>query len=169
LGGHCIPIDPFYLTWKAKEVGMNTRFIELAGEINTKMPHYVIQKVSEGLNSVGKAIKGSKILVLGLSYKKNIDDCRESPSLVIIDLLMNQGAEVEYSDPHVPFAPKTRKYNFNLKSIQLTKRNINKFDLFLLATDHDDFNFEKIEEENHLIIDTRGTFNKLKNESNSVK
>jgi len=169
LGGHCIPIDPFYLTWKAKEVGMNTRFIELAGEINTKMPHYVVQKVTEALNSVGISIKGSKILILGLSYKKNIDDCRESPSLVIIDLLMKQGAEVEYSDPHVPFAPKTRKYNFNLKSIQLTKRNINKFDLFLLATDHDDFNFEKIEEENHLIIDTRGTFNKLKNESNSVK
>jgi len=169
LGGHCIPIDPFYLTWKAKEVGMNTRFIELAGEINTKMPHYVVQKVTEALNSVGISIKGSKILILGLSYKKNIDDCRESPSLVIIDLLMKQGAEVEYSDPHVPFAPKTRKYNFNLKSIQLTKGNMNKFDLVLLATDHDDFNFEKIEKEHHLIIDTRGSFNKLKNESNSVK
>ena len=169
LGGHCIPIDPFYLTWKAKEVGMNTRFIELAGEINTKMPQYVVQKVTEALNSVGISIKGSKILILGLSYKKNIDDCRESPSLVIIDLLMKQGAEVEYSDPHVPFAPKTRKYNFNLKSIQLTKGNMNKFDLVLLATDHDDFNFEKIEKEHHLIIDTRGSFNKLKNESNSVK
>ena len=114
LGGHCIPIDPFYLTWKAKEVGMNTRFIELAGEINTNMPNYVISKVADGLNLAGKAIKNSKVLLLGLSYKKNVDDLRESPSLEILDKLINLGATVEYSDPYFDSIPPTRKYNLEL-------------------------------------------------------
>ena len=158
LGGHCIPIDPFYLTWKAKEVGMNTRFIELAGEINTGMPEYVVRKVGEVLNNVEKSIKGSRILVLGLAYKKNIDDIRESSSLEIIDLLLKKGANVQYSDPFISQTHKTRKNNFNLKSVKINKETLSKIDLVLLATDHDDFDYELIKQEAKLIIDTRGKF-----------
>lgn len=158
LGGHCIPIDPFYLTWRAKEVGINTRFIELAGEINTAMPHYVVQKAGEALNSIGKAIKGSKILVLGLAYKKNVDDIRESPSLKIMDILMKMGADVQYSDPYLSETPKTRKYNFNLKNIELTPEHIRTFDVVLLSTDHDSFDYKLIKKEAKLIIDSRGRF-----------
>jgi len=160
LGGHCIPIDPFYLTWKAKEVGMNTRFIELAGEINTAMPHYVFHKVGEALNSVGNAIKGSKILVLGLAYKKNVDDTRESPSLEIMEFLLKKGADVQYSDPYLPLAPKTRKFDFDLKSVELTKENIAAFDLILLTTDHEAFDYDFINKEARMIVDTRGIFKK---------
>ena len=158
LGGHCIPIDPFYLTWKAKEVGMNTRFIELAGEINTGMPEYVVRKVGEVLNNVEKSIKGSRILVLGLAYKKNIDDIRESSSLEIIDLLLKKGANVQYSDPFISQTHKTRKNNFNLKSVKINKETLSKIDLVLLATDHDDFDYELIKQEAKLIIDTKGKF-----------
>ncbi|MBT7899444.1 MAG: nucleotide sugar dehydrogenase [Candidatus Marinimicrobia bacterium] len=158
LGGHCIPIDPFYLTWKAKEVGMNTRFIELAGEINTGMPEYGVRKVGEVLNNVEKSIKGSRILVLGLAYKKNIDDIRESSSLEIIDLLLKKGANVQYSDPFISQTHKTRKNNFNLKSVKINKETLSKIDLVLLATDHDDFDYELIKQEAKLIIDTRGKF-----------
>ncbi len=158
LGGRCIPIDPFYLTWKAKELGMNTRFIELAGEINASMPHYVVQKVGEALNSVGKAINGSKILILGLAYKKNVDDTMESPSLKIIDSLMNMGAHVQYSDPYLPVAPKTRKFNFDLTSVELTANNIAAFDLVLLSTDHDDFDYDFIHRNAKCIIDTKGRY-----------
>jgi UDP-N-acetyl-D-glucosamine dehydrogenase len=166
LGGHCIPIDPFYLTWKAKEVGMNTRFIELAGEINTNMPKYVVQKVCDALNGVGKSIKGSKVLVLGLAYKKNIDDSRESPSLTIIELLMGKGADVQYSDPYLPKAPKTRKFNFDLESVDVTSETLKDFDLILISTDHDNFNYHLIEREAKLIVDTRG---KYKNGKNIIK
>ena len=160
LGGHCIPIDPYYLTWKAREIGMNTRFIELAGEINTLMPNYVVEKVGEALNSASKALKGSKILVLGLAYKKNVDDTRESPSLRIMELLLKKGADVQYSDPYLPLAPKTRKFNFDLKSVELTKKNIGVFDLVLLSTDHDAFNYDFINKEARIIVDTRGVFKK---------
>ena len=156
LGGHCIPVDPFYLAWKAKEVGINTRFIELAGEINTNMPNYVVQEVGETLNSVGKSIKGSKILILGLAYKKNIDDCRESPSLVIIDLLIKKGAKVDYADPFISITPKTRKYNFDLRGIKLTSDKIKSFDIVVLCTDHDYFDYEKINKNSRLLVDTRG-------------
>ena len=156
LGGHCIPIDPFYLTWKAKELGMETRFIELAGEVNSNMPYYVVNKVDEALNTIGKSISDSRILVLGLAYKKNVDDTRESPSLTIIDLLINKGADVQYSDPYLPEAPKTRKYNFELKSIKISKETIKGFDLILLSTDHDDVDYKLIENESKLIVDTRG-------------
>ena len=159
LGGHCIPIDPSYLTWKAKEIGMNTRFIELAGEINTAMPHYVVQKVGEALNSVGKAIKGSKILVLGLAYKKNVDDLRESPSLELMDILLDKGAKVEYSDPFFKTIPRTRKHQFELKSIKLNNDLLRSADLIILATDHDDFDYGLIQKEGKLIVDTRGRFN----------
>ena len=167
LGGHCIPIDPFYLTWKAKEIGMNTRFIELAGEINTAMPHYVVQKAGEALNSVGKAINGSKILVLGLAYKKNVDDTRESPSLMIMDILMKKRANVSYSDPYLPKTPEIRKYNFDLTSIELTTENIQQFDLVLLVTDHDNFDYGLIEKEAKLIVDSRGKMKPDKNVFNA--
>jgi len=158
LGGHCIPIDPFYLTWKAKELGMNTRFIELAGEINAAMPNYVVQEVGEALNCSGKAIKGSKVLVLGLAYKKNVDDTRESPSFIILDLLMQKGADVQYADPYLPVIPKTRKFNFDLTSVELTEKNIKIFDVVLLLTDHDAFDYKILKKAAKLIIDTRGRF-----------
>ena len=159
LGGHCIPIDPFYLSWKAKQVGIDTRFIELAGEINTAMPAYVVQKVGEALNSIGKSIKDSQILILGLAYKKNVDDLRESPSLVLIESLIDKGAVVEYSDPYFKTIPHTRKYQFELESKALNAEILKSADLVLLATDHDDFDYELIEKEASLIVDTRGCFN----------
>ena len=160
LGGHCIPIDPFYLTWKAKEIGMNTRFIELAGEINTGMPNYVIQKVSESLNSIGKSIKNSRILILGLAYKKNVGDLRESPSLELIDILIDKGAIVNYCDPYFSSIPETRKHQIELSSKDLSVDVLQSMDLVLLATDHDDFDYDLIEKESSLIIDTRGRFGK---------
>ena len=159
LGGHCIPIDPFYLTWKAKEMGINTRFIELAGEINTAMPSYVVGKVADALNTVGKSISGSRILILGLAYKKNIDDIRESPSLELIDLLLQKGANVEYSDPYISETHKTRKNDFNMKSVTINKESLNRYNLVILATDHDNFDYDLIEKESKLIVDTRGKFN----------
>ena len=160
LGGHCIPIDPFYLTWKAKEIGMNTRFIELAGEINTYMPNFVLQKVAELLNNMGKSIKGSNILILGLSYKKNVDDLRESPTLELLDLLMEKGAIINYCDPFFPKIPLTRKHQFQLVGKPLNKDTFKSADLVLLATDHDDFDYNLIEKEAKLIVDTRGRFKK---------
>jgi UDP-N-acetyl-D-glucosamine dehydrogenase len=162
LGGHCIPIDPFYLTWKAKEAGINTRFIELAGEINTFMPNYVVQKVNKALNTKGKSINGSRILVLGLAYKKNIDDLRESPSLKLIDVLMDKGALVNYCDPYFASIPKTRKHQIELNSKALSTKVLQSMDLVLLATDHDDFDYDLIEKEAALIVDTRGRFKKSK-------
>ncbi|EZH81604.1 UDP-N-acetyl-D-glucosamine dehydrogenase [Ectopseudomonas composti] len=165
LGGHCIPIDPFYLTWKAKEYGINTRFIELAGEINHYMPHWVVQKVADALNDHGKAIKGSRILLLGLAYKKNIDDSRESPTVEIMELLQSKGAVVDYSDPHIPTFPKKRDYHFDLDSVTLTADSIASYDCLILATDHDSFDYGLLESQAHLIVDTRG---RLKKQSNVI-
>ena len=156
LGGHCIPIDPFYLTWKAREYGVNTRFIELAGEINHHMPQWVAGKVADALNEHGKAIKGSRILVLGLAYKKNIDDSRESPAVEIMDLLQAKGAQIEYSDPHIPVFPRKRNYAFDLKSVELNAQNIAAYDCIVLATDHDKFDYKLLREHARLIVDTRG-------------
>jgi UDP-N-acetyl-D-glucosamine dehydrogenase len=158
LGGHCIPIDPFYLTWKAKEYGINTRFIELAGEINHYMPQWVVQKTIDALNERQKSVKGSKILILGLAYKKNIDDTRESPAVEIMALLQEKGAHVEYSDPHVPTFPQKRDYQFDLKSVPLDLESIKDFDCMILATDHDDFDYEGLAKSHALIVDTRGRF-----------
>ena len=158
LGGHCIPIDPFYLTWKAREFGMHTRFIELAGEINSSMPHYVVNQTSNALNSHGKPLKNSRILILGISYKKNIDDLRESPSLDIINLLNSKEAKVDYCDPFFDSVPKTRKFQLNLKGIDLTEENISNADAVILAADHDIFDYELIKRNSKLIIDTRGRF-----------
>ena len=156
LGGHCIPIDPFYLTWKAREYGINTRFIELAGEINHYMPHWVVEKITDALNERSKAIKGSRILVLGLAYKKNIDDTRESPAVEIMDLLQAKGAHIDYSDPHVPTFPRKRDYHFDLQSVALTPESIASYDCLVLATDHDGFDYAQLLQHAQLIVDTRG-------------
>lgn len=158
LGGHCIPIDPFYLTWKAREYGLHTRFIELSGEINRSMPEYVVSKLMDGLNDHGKALKTSKVLILGVAYKKNVDDMRESPSVEILELVKAKGAEVAYSDPHVPKFPKMREHHFDLNSIPLTETNLKAFDAVVLTTDHDDFDYEFINKHAQLIIDTRGKY-----------
>ncbi|MDO8811305.1 MAG: nucleotide sugar dehydrogenase [Gallionella sp.] len=158
LGGHCIPIDPFYLTWKAREYGVHTRFIELAGEVNSSMPDYVVAKVAAALNSAKKAINGSRILVLGIAYKKNVDDMRESPSVMLMEKLRDLGAAIAYSDPHIPVFPKMREHQFDLSSITPTKQNLADFDCVLLATDHDKFNYAMIKENAKLIVDSRGRY-----------
>lgn len=158
LGGHCIPIDPFYLTWKAREYGMNTRFIELAGEVNGAMPDFVVNKILFGLNEELKSIKGSKILVLGIAYKPNIDDMRESPSVIIMEKLRDMGAIISYSDPHIATFPKMREHHFELDCVELTREKILSFDCVLLATDHDSFDYDFILEHAKLIVDTRGRY-----------
>ncbi len=158
LGGHCIPIDPFYLTWKAREYGINTRFIELAGEINSGMPERVVQKTAEGLNEHRKAVRGSRILVLGIAYKKNIDDMRESPAAAIMELLEERGAELEYHDPHVPHFPPMRKHSFEMESVPLTGETLAGFDAVLIATDHDKVDYDLIREHAKLIVDARGVY-----------
>jgi UDP-N-acetyl-D-glucosamine dehydrogenase len=158
LGGHCIPIDPFYLTWKAREYGLHTRFIELAGEINRTMPEWVIGKVMEALNQRGKALKGSRVLMLGIAYKKNVDDMRESPAVELMELLVARGALVEYTDPHVPVFPRMREHHFDLKSVPLTAQAIAGYDLVLLATDHKAFDYDLVRKHARLIVDTRGVY-----------
>lgn len=167
LGGHCIPIDPFYLTWKAREYGLHTRFIELAGEVNSSMPEWVIGKVTEGLNSHCKSIKNSKILVLGIAYKKNVDDMRESPSVAIMELLRDKGAIIAYSDPHVPVFPKMREHHFNLSSVDITAESLQGYDCVIIATNHDRFDYEMLKTNAKVIIDTRGVFTKP--EANIIK
>ena len=158
LGGHCIPIDPFYLTWKAREYGINTRFIELAGEVNSAMPEYVVSKVMQGLNAHKKSMNGSKILVLGIAYKKNVDDMRESPSVEIMEQLQHNGATVEYSDPYVPVFPRMRRYRFVLNSVNLTADAVTAYDCIVIGTNHDDFDYGMIKQHARLIIDTRGVY-----------
>ena len=158
LGGHCIPIDPFYLTWKARQFGLHTRFIELAGEINTSVSNFVVTKTVQALNSNKKAIKGSRILILGITYKKNVDDMRESPAVLLMEKLSELGAEISYSDPHIPIFPKMREHQFNLSSINLNPETIADYDCLLLATDHDKFNYKMIKEHARLIIDSRGKY-----------
>lgn len=158
LGGHCIPIDPFYLTWKAREFGVSTKFIELAGEVNVAMPDYVVSKTMEALNTVGKAMNGAKVLILGLSYKKNVDDVRESPSFVLLEKIEKMGGIVSYSDPHVSKFPKMRKYKGELSSVDLNSETLQNFDCVILSTNHDRFDYELIKEKSNLIIDTRGVY-----------
>jgi UDP-N-acetyl-D-glucosamine dehydrogenase len=157
LGGHCIPIDPFYLTWKAREFGQHTRFIELAGEINTRMPEHVVHRVADALNHRKKAIKGSRILILGLAYKPNVDDERESPSYVLMDLLNKRGAEVEYHDPYVPMIRPTREHLHwaGKKSTDWNAGNIASFDLVLIATNHSCVNYQELADWAQCIVDTR--------------
>jgi UDP-N-acetyl-D-glucosamine dehydrogenase len=159
LGGHCIPIDPFYLTWKAREYDFSTRFIELAGEINTSMPYFVVQRVTRALSDHNQALNGAKILVLGVAYKKDVDDPRESPSLKIMDLLKQEGAEVRYNDPHIPRCAGMRHYpHFDLMSTPLDERALAESDLVLLVTDHSAYDYAWIASQARLIVDTRNAF-----------
>ncbi len=163
-GGHCIPVDPFYLAWKAKEVDHPTKFIELAGEINTLMPYYVVTKTIEALNKKGKSARGARILILGIAYKKDIDDQRESPALKIISLLQNKGAKVSYNDPYVPQSYGHRDYpGLKLNSVALTEKMLKEFDAVIIATAHSDYDFEWIAENSSLIIDTRNAIKKKRN------
>ncbi|MCC9604489.1 nucleotide sugar dehydrogenase [Blastopirellula sp. JC732] len=156
LGGHCIPIDPFYLSWLARANEMPTRFIELAGEINTSMPQYVVQKLSDALNDVRKPTNGSKVLILGAAYKKNVDDPRESPTFKIMELLTERGAVLSYNDPFIPKLPAMRHYDLPpLESVPLTPENLASFDAVMIVTDHDDYDYQQIVDHSQLLIDTR--------------
>ncbi len=156
LGGHCIPVDPFYLSWKAREYDFSTRFIELAGEVNTAMPYHVVDSVGEALNRHKKSLKGSKLLVLGVAYKKDVDDLRESPTLKIMEILKQRGAEFDYNDPHFKHLPKTRHYDYShMKSVPLTPENLAKYDAAIIATDHSSYDFGAIVDGSKLVIDTR--------------
>jgi len=153
LGGHCIPIDPFYLSWKAKEFNFNTRFIQLAGEVNEAMPEFVLQQLILALNTRKKALNGSQVLLLGMSYKKDIDDLRESPSLTLFELLREHGAEVKYNDPYHPFVGQGRRYELNLHSTPLD--HLGQYDCVLIVTDHSDYDYERIVRESQLVVDSR--------------
>jgi UDP-N-acetyl-D-glucosamine dehydrogenase len=162
LGGHCIPIDPFYLTWKAREYDFHTRFIELAGEINTAMPYHVVSRVIDALNTRGKGVKGSHILLLGISYKKDIDDVRESPSLKLITLLREKGAKVDYHDPYIPRIKKTREYDLKMASAPLTPKDLGRYDCVLIATDHSALDYGSIVKHSRLVVDTRNATGKIR-------
>jgi UDP-N-acetyl-D-glucosamine dehydrogenase len=161
LGGHCIPVDPFYLSWKAKEWDFRTRFIELAGEINISMPYHVLEAVAGALNQKKKALNGSKILVLGVAYKKDIDDLRESPALTIIELLQKEGAEVSYNDPYFPKVGKGRKYDLQMTCAPLD--NLGQYDCVLIVTDHSDYDYPRIVGESQLVVDTRNATKGIQN------
>jgi UDP-N-acetyl-D-glucosamine dehydrogenase len=162
LGGHCIPIDPFYLTWKAKEYGIHTRFIELAGEINANMPEWVVSKVIKALVQQGKDLHGTKVLVLGVAYKKNVDDLRETPAFRIMKLLLEKKMKVDYHDPYVPHLTQTRNYDFQMSSVDLSAKKLMEYDLVILMTDHDEFDYNFIQKNAKCIVDTRGRYQQNK-------
>jgi UDP-N-acetyl-D-glucosamine dehydrogenase len=168
LGGHCIPIDPFYLTWKARQYGMATRFIELAGEINTNMPHYVIAKTIEALNERKKSLKGSKVLVLGLAYKKDIDDLRESPSIELIELLRKKGAKVDYNDPYIPRTHKQRQHDLQMVSRKLTAKMLAGYDAVLISTDHSAYDYKWIVKNARLVVDSRNATADVRSGRNKI-
>ena len=168
LGGHCIPIDPFYFTWKARENEMHTRFIELAGEINTSVPYYVVQKTVKALNDHRRSINGAKILLLGMAYKPDVDDLRESPALKIMELLMQEGAKVDYNDPYIPELKPTRKYNFSAQSVDLTPDNLSSYDVIIITTNHSSYNHNLIYEHAKIIIDTRNALGSRGQKSKKV-
>ncbi len=156
LGGHCIPIDPFYLTWVARKYGLTTRFIELAGEINTSMPAFVVGKITDALNDRGKPLKGSKITLLGMAYKKDVDDPRESPGFELLELLLRKGAVVNYNDPHIPHLPRMRHYpDLGLSSQHLTPEYLRSQDCLVVVTDHSAYDWPWIVEHARLVVDTR--------------
>jgi len=155
LGGHCIPIDPFYLAWKARQYGFATRFIELAGEVNTAMPYHVVHAVAEALNARRKAVNGSRILLLGIAYKKDVDDLRESPALKLVELLQQRGARVDYNDPYIPRLHRTRRYDFPLQSVPLSPQALADYDCVLIATDHSCYDYAAIVRHARLVVDTR--------------
>ena len=159
LGGHCIPVDPFYLTWKAKEYDIHTRFIELAGEVNTNMPYYVVEKTIRALNANGIPIKNARVLLIGIAYKPDVDDMRESPALKIMSLLEEEGALVDYYDPYIPVLPPTRKYDFHKKSVSLSSENISRYDIIIITTNHSGIDYNLLKEKGKLILDTRNALN----------
>jgi UDP-N-acetyl-D-glucosamine dehydrogenase len=161
LGGHCIPIDPFYLTSKAREFDFHTKFIELAGEVNSYMPYYVVEKIVEALNDSGLSIKGANVLILGLAYKKDVDDVRESSSIKIIEMLKGRGANVDYNDPYIPVPPKMRKHKLEENSVPLTSENLGKFDCVVVCTDHSIYDPEFIVNNSRLVVDTRNLTNNI--------
>jgi UDP-N-acetyl-D-glucosamine dehydrogenase len=158
LGGHCIPIDPFYLTWKAREYGIHTRFIELAGEINSAMPEWVVHKVTDALNAASKAVRGARILIVGIAYKKDVDDLRESPALELLDLLEDRGASVDYHDPLIPRIPRIRRGSYDKASVALDAVVVAGYDLILIATNHSAVDYALLAKSAKLIVDTRGQF-----------
>ena len=160
LGGHCIPIDPFYLTWKAREYGVHTRFIELAGDVNSAMPEWVVEKLTDALNNRGLPVRGSRVLVLGIAYKKDVDDPRESPSVELMELLQKKGARIDYSDPYFPTFPEMREHHFHLRSVPLTPATVARYDVVLLATNHSTFDYKMLQRHARLIVDTRGVYTK---------
>jgi UDP-N-acetyl-D-glucosamine dehydrogenase len=162
LGGHCIPIDPFYLSWKAKEFDFRTRFIELAGEINNNMPYHVLSSVGNALNRHKKSVNGSRVLILGVAYKKDIDDLRESPALTIIELLQKDGAQVSYHDPYFSFIGKGRKYDLQMKCAEL--KNLGQYDCVVIVTDHSDYDYSHIVQESQLVVDTRNATRGIKDD-----
>jgi UDP-N-acetyl-D-glucosamine dehydrogenase len=168
LGGHCIPIDPFYLAWKAKEYDFSTRFIQLAGEINVSMPYYVIEKTVEALNNQKKSLNGSRIMVLGIAYKKDIDDDRESPGYAIMKMLLEKGAVVTYNDPWIPKLQPTRKYDFQMSSTPITPEVLAEMDAMIIVTDHSDYDFAEIAKHSNLIIDTRNATKGIKGEADKI-
>jgi UDP-N-acetyl-D-glucosamine dehydrogenase len=167
LGGHCIPIDPFYLTWKAKEYGVHTRFIELAGEINESMPSHVVRKIGVALNSKAKSVNGSKVLLLGLAYKEDVDDMRESPTFHLMDGLRELGAQVDFYDPHIPVIPPTREHAkwTGCKSVEWSAEVVSSYDCVVIATNHSCFNLKELVEFADLIVDTRNALSILEIES----
>jgi UDP-N-acetyl-D-glucosamine dehydrogenase len=168
LGGHCIPIDPFYLTWKAKETGYTTKFIELAGEVNAQMPGYVVSRVAEALNCEAKPIRGSRILILGIAYKPNVDDVRESPAAEIIEQLVHHGANLHYHDPHVASFPEMRKHQIDLESVPLTADELKAADCVLIVTDHDRVDYDLVGREAGLVVDTRNAMHGVENPSAKI-
>jgi len=168
LGGHCIPIDPFYLSWKAKEFDFNTRFIELAGEVNSSIPYHVLRRIGEALNAKNKSIKGSQILVLGVAYKPDVDDMRESPAIKIIELLSSMGANVSYNDPHIAKFPKLRKYDFDLKSLDLTPKVLGSMDCAVIVTNHSAYDYDFIVKHSNMVIDTRNATRDVKAGSSKI-
>jgi UDP-N-acetyl-D-glucosamine dehydrogenase len=157
-GGHCIPIDPYYLAWKARRHGVEARFVELAGEVNRAMPAWVVGKLEAALGARRRSLSGARVLVLGIAYKKNVDDTRESPAVEIMELLAARGAQVAYSDPHVPVFPRMRAHRFELASVALTPEAIADFDALVIATDHDAFDYARIRQHARLVVDTRGVY-----------
>lgn len=162
LGGHCIPIDPFYLTWKARQYDISTRFIELAGEVNTDMPYYVVNKVMDALNEQRKSLKGSRILILGMAYKKDIDDLRESPTLKLMEILEHKGARVDYNDPYIPELYPMRHYDYEHHSVELTPENLGSYDAVVISTDHSAYEWDFIVKHAKMVVDTRNATAKVK-------
>jgi UDP-N-acetyl-D-glucosamine dehydrogenase len=169
LGGHCIPVDPYYLSWKAREYDFSTRFIELAGEINTYMPYHVVESIAAALDMQKKSLRGSKLLVLGVAYKKDVDDLRESPTLKIMEILQKRGVEFDYNDPYFPQLHKMRHYDYSqMKSVPLNPETLGKYDAVVIATDHSSYDYGAIVDASKLVIDTRNATRRVIRQRNKI-